>query len=69
MANSQHPGFLVLPREMRLEVYRHLITTALAEGVAPDIYGLYISCHTIQVEMATLIAKARQFSTSSTLGI
>ena len=59
MANSQHPGFLVLPPEMRFEVYRHLIMTALAEGVATDIGGLYVSCHTVQAEMETLIVKVQ----------
>jgi hypothetical protein len=60
MASIQNSGFFVLPTELRLGVYSHLLTTALAEGTASDIVCLYMSCSTIQAEMEILVTKVRQ---------
>jgi hypothetical protein len=59
MANKQVPSFFILPTELRLEVYNHLLTSTLADGAASDIAGLYMSCKTTQSEMQTLVANVQ----------
>ncbi|KAH7071284.1 hypothetical protein BKA63DRAFT_70270 [Paraphoma chrysanthemicola] len=54
------PGFLNLPTELRLEVYRILIEKCLWDGHVSDIAGLYRCCREVHKELeAEYIAKIR----------
>ncbi|KAF2125316.1 hypothetical protein P153DRAFT_360313 [Dothidotthia symphoricarpi CBS 119687] len=44
-------GLFVLPPELRLQVYRHLIETCLHDGTPSEAGGLYRSCRLIHREM------------------
>jgi len=60
MGDTQTRGLLVLPTELRLEVYQYLVVNCLAEGRATDIAGIYLSCREIYAELnADFILKAR----------
>jgi hypothetical protein len=50
-------GFLILPPELRLAVYRLLIEQQFADDSVHDILGLYMSCALIHHEMKDLIRK------------
>jgi len=53
-------GFFLLPVELRLQVYGHLVATSMANGTTTGIAGLMISCHEVYHEMNTnCIAKIR----------
>ena len=45
MASIQNSGFFVLPTELRLEVYGHLLITALTEGAVPNRWSLHVMQH------------------------
>lgn len=46
-----NPGLLLLPLQLRLEVYSYLISPCLLEGFTHNIGGLYLSCRQIHTEM------------------
>ena len=50
---------LILPTELRIEVYRHLIVESITSGCPQDISGLFFSCHTAHNEMEDDIAKVK----------
>ena len=61
MANTQHRGFLTLPTELRLEVYKRLIAACLADGYPYHTGGLLRSCTKIHDEMAEYIDRILPF--------
>ena len=61
MANTQHGGFLTLPTELRLEVYKRLIAACLADGYPHHAGGLLRSCTKIHDEMAEYIDRILPF--------
>jgi hypothetical protein len=61
MSNS----FFVLPTELRLEVYRHLVAECLNDGSPADVYGIFLSCRKIYKELnSELIAKVHPLFSS-----
>jgi hypothetical protein len=44
-------GFLGLPTELRLRVYRHLVMDCLADGFAADLRGIMLCCRTVHQEI------------------
>ncbi|KAF2125315.1 hypothetical protein P153DRAFT_111254 [Dothidotthia symphoricarpi CBS 119687] len=60
MSDSQPPSFLDLPPELRVQVYRYLVLSSLADGKPHHLRGLYLSCHEVKSEMENdFIHKAR----------
>ncbi|KAI2476617.1 hypothetical protein Ptr902_11964 [Pyrenophora tritici-repentis] len=51
----QTQGFLGLPLEMRVEVYRYLLDNTLSRGQTSDIAALLLACRTTYVEMSPMI--------------
>ena len=51
MANTTHQGFSALPAELRLEVYKHILASSIAEGHPRRSAGLYHTCVTTRKEM------------------
>ncbi|CAA9962861.1 hypothetical protein PTMSG1_06229 [Pyrenophora teres f. maculata] len=51
-----HPsGFLILPAELRTEVYRHLLNETIRQGQTSDISGIYLACRATHKEMEPMI--------------
>jgi len=61
MANTQHRGFLTLPTELRLEVYKRLLAACLADGYPHHVRGLLRSCTKVHEEMAEYIDRILPF--------
>jgi hypothetical protein len=59
-------GFLILPPELRLDVYRLLIDQQLSEGSVYNIRAIYMSCSLIHHEMKDMIRKSHQLLQLST---
>ena len=55
MSSPRPNNFFTLPKELRLEVYRHRLTTTLSSGLATEIGALYKTCKTISTELSTLL--------------
>jgi hypothetical protein len=51
--------FFDLPTELRLDVYRRVLTAALADGRTSDAGSLYRACRTTNLEMGPLISTVR----------
>jgi len=51
MANTAHQGFSALPAELRLEVYKRILASSIAEGHPRCSAGLYHTCVTTRNEM------------------
>jgi hypothetical protein len=59
MAKIKPFPFFALPTELRLEVYRHLLTDTLANGRTSDAGGLYLASHNTHSEMKPLVSTVR----------
>jgi hypothetical protein len=51
MTATQRCGFLVLPTELRLEIYRYTIVNCLDRGSVSDISGLFRCCREVRQEL------------------
>lgn len=59
MANTHDQGFFALPTELRLEVYKHLLASSIAEGYPRRCTrGLRTSCTTIRDEIDEYVGRA-----------
>lgn len=54
-------GFLKLPVELRLAIYRQVVLSSLGDGCITTIKGLFFSCKTIHSELKDLVHKTRVF--------
>jgi hypothetical protein len=51
MISTSPRTFLDIPLELRLLIYRQVVTRAMAAGAPAEMYGMYLACRTLHQEI------------------